>query len=157
MASQKRIISCVRWYDLEDIVAPEAKLDTRAALTCEFTELLVIVRINPTGTEWHKDDIEAVRSLPVAAVMLPKFENFEQVASVGAAIAEYAPVLALIESATGQAHSCAIAACSAVERLVVWLDRLSRRSGVCAYPRRSAKRPFRICSGLASCRYCCAY
>ena len=143
--------------DLEDVVAPEAKLDAHAALTCEFTELPVIVRGNPTGTEWHKDDIEAVRILPVAAVMLPKVGNFEQVGAVGAALAGHAPVLALIESATGQAHSRAIAACSAVERLIVWLDRFLRRSGVRAYPRRSAKRPFRTCSGLASCLYYRAY
>ncbi|WP_417722329.1 HpcH/HpaI aldolase/citrate lyase family protein [Salipiger sp.] len=104
--------------DLEDAVAAESKDRARAALTCAFTDLPVIVRINATGTPWHEADLAAVRALPVAGVMLPKAEGPVSVATVCRALAGHAPVLALVESALGLANARGIAALPGVARLV---------------------------------------
>lgn len=104
--------------DLEDAVARDAKDAARAALTCDFTGLPVIVRINPVGTPWHEADLEAVCGLPVAGVMLPKADGADSIAAVARALEGRAPVLALVESALGIAHARDIAAMPAVRRLV---------------------------------------
>lgn len=103
--------------DLEDAVAQKDKTQARAALDTAFTELPVIVRVNAAGTPWHEDDIAAVRALPVTAVMLPKSEDPETIASLAARL-EGRPLLALIESARGLANVRAIAAARGVTRLV---------------------------------------
>jgi citrate lyase subunit beta/citryl-CoA lyase len=41
--------------DLEDAVPPDARQAARAALTTDFTEKPLIVRINGFGTAWHDD------------------------------------------------------------------------------------------------------
>lgn len=104
--------------DLEDAVARDDKEAARAALRCDFTELPVIVRINAFGTEWHTDDLAAVRALPVATVMLPKSENPLEVAATCLALKGHAPVLALIETALGMSQARVIAALPGVARLV---------------------------------------
>lgn len=104
--------------DLEDAIARDAKEAARAALTCDFTDLPVIVRINPVGTPWHEADLKAVCELPVAGVMLPKADGADSVAAVARALAGHAPVLALVESALGIAHARDIASVRGVRRLV---------------------------------------
>lgn len=61
-------------------------------------------------------DIDAVRKLPVSAVMLPKAEDPAQVSAV---VAGHAPLLALVETAKGIANTRAIAVLPSVERLVL--------------------------------------
>ena len=102
--------------DLEDGVAVADKDSARAALHCDFTRLEVILRINGRGTPWHDADVEALRRLPVAAVMLPKSEDPAAVAALAAAL-DRRPLIALIESARGLANARAIAALDGVERL----------------------------------------
>lgn len=104
--------------DLEDAVAPENKDHARAALTCSFTELPVIVRINAVGTPWHLADLEAVRQLPVSGVMLPKTDSRAAVDSVMQKLAGDTAVLPLIECAVGLAHARDIASATGVERIV---------------------------------------
>ena len=100
--------------DLEDAVAADAKDAARAALATDFTDLPVIVRINAIGTPWHADDLAAVARLRPAAVMLPKAEDADRVASVAAQTG--LPVIALVETARGLAHARAIAAAPGVAR-----------------------------------------
>ncbi|HEX3610596.1 MAG TPA: CoA ester lyase [Sporichthyaceae bacterium] len=85
--------------DLEDAVAPEAKVEARE----HVAKWLAgggggIVRINAPGTPWHDDDLAAVAGHPV---MLPKAESAEQVATVVAALGTDAAVLPLVETAAG--------------------------------------------------------
>ena len=101
--------------DLEDAVAADAKDAARAALATDFTDLPVIVRINAIGTPWHADDLAAVARLRPAAVMLPKAEDADRVASVAAQTG--LPVIALVETARGLAHARAIAAAPGVARI----------------------------------------
>lgn len=101
--------------DLEDAVAPAEKEAARAGLTT-LPPVPVVIRINATGTVWHKADVAAAVLLAPAAVMLPKAESAAQVASVCRALAPV-PVMALIETARGLAAAREIAAVPGVIRL----------------------------------------
>ena len=103
--------------DLEDAVAADAKDVARDALTCDFTELPVIVRINAADTDWHEKDLHAIAKLPVAAVMLPKAETSEAVKKVVDALDGNVPIIALIETALGMENVRKIAATKGVARL----------------------------------------
>ncbi|TPP05007.1 HpcH/HpaI aldolase/citrate lyase family protein [Rhizobium glycinendophyticum] len=103
--------------DLEDAVASGDKDTARRMLECGFTDLPVLVRINPLGTPWHDADLRAVIALRPAAVMLPKADNPRQIAGVTKALGDI-PLLALIESARGMAEARAIASLPSVRRLV---------------------------------------
>ena len=104
--------------DLEDAVADQDKHRARSLLRCDFTNLPVIVRINASGSSWHEQDLAAVMSLPVAAVMLPKSEDPQRVGQVCRVLKNHAPLWALIESAQGLSSARAIAALEGVSRLV---------------------------------------
>ncbi|MGG7568695.1 HpcH/HpaI aldolase/citrate lyase family protein [Rhodovulum sp. DZ06] len=97
--------------DLEDAVAPADKPAARAALRADFTDLPVIVRINPAGTPWHAEDLSAAAAHPFAAVMLPKAESAAAVEAAAAATG--LPVLALVETAHGLAAARRIAPAAA--------------------------------------------
>jgi citrate lyase subunit beta/citryl-CoA lyase len=58
--------------DLEDAVAPGAKVTARNALAASLSAAqLLIVRVNGVGTEWFDLDAELCRQPGVAAVALP--------------------------------------------------------------------------------------
>ena len=103
--------------DLEDAVPPEEKDRARTALSCAFTDKPVMVRINGTATPWHKADVEALRNVPIAAVMLSKAEAPFEISDLWKALGCRVPVVALIESARGLANARTIAALEAVTRL----------------------------------------
>ena len=103
--------------DLEDAVAPADKLAAREALRAWLRpERAIVVRINAADTPWFVGDI-ALCALPgVAAVMLPKAERADTIASLMAAGAS--GVLPLIESGAGFAALTTVAAAPGVQRLV---------------------------------------
>ncbi|EEY03041.1 HpcH/HpaI aldolase/citrate lyase family protein [Brucella neotomae] len=101
--------------DLEDAVAPKAKDAARAALDTSFTDLPVMVRINPHGTPWHEADMAAVTRLDVAGVILPKAETAERIEAAARMLD--LPLIALVETARGLANARSIAAASGVVRL----------------------------------------
>jgi len=101
--------------DLEDAVAPPDKDPARAGLA-SLPAVPVVIRVNAPGTQWHDADMEAVRRLSPAAVMLPKSETAPQVQMACRALGPI-PVIALIETARGLAHSRQIAAVDGVVRL----------------------------------------
>src|SRR5215831_41447 len=73
--------------DLEDAVAPDAKVAARDQVAAAvraggFGRRELIVRVNGLATPWGADDVAAVASLPVDAVLLPKIETREQVLAV---------------------------------------------------------------------------
>lgn len=102
--------------DLEDAVAPPDKDAARAALAAWLRpDHAVIVRINSVDTPWFERDL-ALCGLPgVAAVMLPKAERADTLATVTAAGAR--ALLPLVESAAGLAGLAALAAAPGVLRL----------------------------------------
>ncbi|WP_235054388.1 HpcH/HpaI aldolase/citrate lyase family protein [Novosphingobium lindaniclasticum] len=99
--------------DLEDAVAPSAKEAARSSLRCDFTHLPVLLRINPVGTPWHEQDLEVAARLPLAAIVVPKAEEVEDLARV----ALHHRVVALIETARGMALARDIACSGSVTRL----------------------------------------
>ena len=112
-------------FDLEDSVAPEAKVGARAQIAGALREggygrRELILRVNGTGTEWHADDLRFAATLPIHGVLLPKVEHAEDVRAAEAVLAGAAapPDLALwcmMETPLAFLHAEAIA--SATKRL----------------------------------------
>lgn len=99
--------------DLEDAVPTGDKEAARNALAADFTDLPVIVRINPAGTPWHEADLAAAAALPIAGIMLPKTERIDDVVR----IARVHSIVALIETVRGLADVRALAAGGSIARL----------------------------------------
>jgi citrate lyase subunit beta/citryl-CoA lyase len=109
--------------DLEDAVAPAAKVEARDAIAQwsrqagEAERARIVVRINDAGSNAFTDDLRLLRDARTAGVMLPKAESAAQVQAVRAAVPD-ARVLALIESACGVAKAQDVADAEGVVRLV---------------------------------------
>ncbi len=103
--------------DLEDAVAFDQKLKARADLRAALLPggIDIGVRINPVGTRWHVQDLEALAGLKLSMVMLAKTETAADIAAVAAATG--LPVIALIETAIGLARAREIARAPATMRL----------------------------------------
>ena len=88
--------------DLEDAVASEHKRAARAHVI-EYLQRNphLMVRINARSTSWFDEDLAALATTSVAAVMLPKAESADDVAAVCARLGGKARVVPLIESARG--------------------------------------------------------
>ena len=94
--------------DLEDALAPNHKDAARQiafdALTGERPGAsVVLVRINPPGTPWHGADLAAAAAGNVDGVVLPKFENVDQLRAVRDALPTNSRVIVGIETALGVA------------------------------------------------------
>jgi len=101
--------------DLEDAVPVEAKEVARANVRVDFTELPVLVRINGAGTAWHADDLAAIASVPVAAVVLPKAEPGPELGAACAGAGHC--VVALVETVHGLVGARTTATIPGVARL----------------------------------------
>jgi citrate lyase subunit beta/citryl-CoA lyase len=113
--------------DLEDAVAPAAKVEARervCALVAEhvYGERTVAIRANSIGTEWHEADVAAACAAGPDAILVPKVSSAQEVLDLEFALSSYgAPahtkLWAMLE--TPQAALDAYAICSASERLTV--------------------------------------
>ena len=78
-------------FDLEDSVAPGQKAVARELLGLlpdrVEGEPQRWVRINPLGTDDHRDDLELLEDLDIDGVVLPKAESGDDVADLAAALA----------------------------------------------------------------------
>ena len=78
-------------FDLEDSVAPAQKAIARELLALlperRDGEPERWVRINPLGTDAHRDDLELLEELEIDGVVLPKAECGDDVADLAAALA----------------------------------------------------------------------
>jgi citrate lyase subunit beta/citryl-CoA lyase len=93
------------FVDLEDAVAPSVKAQARDGLRhLPQLQVPVFVRVNAAQTEWYRQDIEAVRSLPIAGVILPKAEAVGVVADLRGQLGDEKSIVALVETAEGLAH-----------------------------------------------------
>nr|WP_281372413.1 CoA ester lyase [Novosphingobium hassiacum] len=148
--------------DLEDAVAPEAKADARAALLAEtqlggFGYRRLIARINGLSTPWGNDDLAALASAPVEAILAPKVEDAADIGALSQAMdaAGYAPEVALwvmIETPRAVLALERIAACAATTRLkgfVLGLNDLAKDSGIAQLPGRGAFVPVLTMAVLA--------
>ncbi|HQU48169.1 MAG TPA: CoA ester lyase [Casimicrobiaceae bacterium] len=105
--------------DLEDAVAPDAKLDARGALARWLGQASgpVLVRVNAADTDWFADDLALCGHASVAGVVLPKAERRADLAHASA-IAAGKPLYPLIETAAGYDAVRNLASSPGVERLV---------------------------------------
>ena len=115
--------------DLEDAVAPQAKVAARAALAQWLLHssagaaagaglpVPLFVRTNAPGSEWIADDLMLCGSSKfVSGVMLPKAERVADLEAAGSAM-QGRPLIPLIETAHGFDQQHALAATAGVQRL----------------------------------------
>lgn len=74
--------------DLEDAVAPDAKIDARQRIveTVQaggFGPREVVIRVNGLDTPWGADDIDAAAAARPDAILLPKVQDREQLLTIG--------------------------------------------------------------------------
>lgn len=107
--------------DLEDAVLPAAKAAARDALARLLASTAdsarIVVRINDAATPWFADDLALLAAHRVAALMLPKAERADTLATLRNACPR-AALLPLVESARGVLAAPALAAVPGVQRLV---------------------------------------
>ena len=77
--------------DLEDAVAPDAKVDARArvcaaAASGDYGAKEIAIRVNGIGTAWHADDIAAAAAAGPDAVLVPKVDSADDVRSLVASL-----------------------------------------------------------------------
>ncbi|RYF38171.1 MAG: CoA ester lyase, partial [Comamonadaceae bacterium] len=145
--------------DLEDAVAPDAKVAARQQLADGFDALhaaeraRVLVRINAAGTPWHADDlalVDMLSKLDLGGVVLPKAEAVADVVQLATRIGTGCAVLPLIESAAGLAALDVLAACSGVTRLVFGNLDFQADLGMACGPDEAELQPVRLALVLAS-------
>ena len=121
--------------DFEDSVAPDSKAAVRripAGALPEHRAVKLYLRVNGTGTPWHRDDVAFARMSGVDGVVLPKVESAEQVARLRAGLGEGQRIVAMIEMARGLSNVEAIALTA--DRLAFGSIDLSEDMG-CAHTR----------------------
>ncbi len=111
--------------DLEDAVAPAAKLEARAAACAAvqsgaYGGRELTIRINAKGTEWHADDLAAACAAGPDAIVVPKVDSADEVRSLVAGMAgapEHTTLWAMVETPLAMFNALDIATAS--ERLTV--------------------------------------
>ncbi|MFM2371069.1 MAG: hypothetical protein RIS85_791 [Pseudomonadota bacterium] len=149
--------------DLEDAVAPEAKADARIALVAEaqaggFGHRRLIARINALSTPWGHDDITALATAPVEAILAPKVDDAADIEALSRAMdqAGFPADVALwvmIETPRAVLALDRIAATAATTRLagfVLGLNDLAKDSGIAQLPGRAAFVPVLTMAVLAA-------
>jgi citrate lyase subunit beta/citryl-CoA lyase len=104
-------------FDLEDGVIPEEKPAAREMVADVLQRMrpgpLRTVRINPVGTDWCREDMEAVLVPGIQGVCVPKVERPEDVLEIAALLDDAwddVRIIVAVESATGLIHAPEIAA-----------------------------------------------
>ena len=149
--------------DLEDAVAPEAKADARSALCAEvarggFGHRRLIARINALSTEWGNDDLAALASAGIEAVLAPKVMGENDVAALSQAMdrlgfGEHVALWVMIETPAAVLALERIALAAAGTRLrgvVLGLNDLAKDTGMEQAPRRAAFVPVMVQTLLAA-------
>jgi citrate lyase subunit beta/citryl-CoA lyase len=115
--------------DLEDAVAPDAKVAAREAAVAAveqggFAASQVAVRANGLDTEWGERDLAAIGASRADAVLVPKVSTADDIARYDAALSGAHPGMelwAMIETCRAVANLDAIAAMAAETRLSLWI------------------------------------
>jgi citrate lyase subunit beta/citryl-CoA lyase len=115
--------------DLEDSVAPELKVEARAAALAAvreggFGSREVAIRANGLDTEWGMDDLAAIAASGADAVLVPKISSPQDIETCQAALAaapETMQLWAMIETCRAVPQLDAIAAKAATTRLSLWV------------------------------------
>jgi citrate lyase subunit beta/citryl-CoA lyase len=113
--------------DLEDSVAPQAKVQARANVVAAvqsggYGHRQLAIRVNAIGTQWHEDDIKAAAAAGPDAILTPKVESADQVIDLvakleSAGAPDTTKLWAMIETPLAVLHAETI--CAAHDRLSV--------------------------------------
>lgn len=99
-----RSLACdVVILDLEDSVAPEAKVEAREGAVAAVREggfggREVVIRANGLDTPWGRGDLAAAALAKPDAVLVPKVSAPEDLSAVRTALGEHLPIWAMIET-----------------------------------------------------------
>jgi citrate lyase subunit beta/citryl-CoA lyase len=149
--------------DLEDAVAPEAKAQARAALIEEacaggFGHRRLIARVNAIGTPWGGEDITALATAPIDALLVPKVDSEFDIAALSetmdaAGYAANVPLWVMIETPRAVLAIERIAAMAGSTRLagfVLGLNDLAKDTGMVQAPGRAVFLPVLVQVVLAA-------
>lgn len=118
--------------DLEDAVAPEAKVAARdglaQALAQDHGPRARILRINALATEWGTGDARAAAGLALDAVLVPKVDGPGDLDRVAALIPD-TPLWAMMETPRGMLEAAAIAAHPRLRGMVMGTNDLAKELG----------------------------
>ena len=142
-----RNVDCdVAVLDLEDAVAPEAKIEARAAAVAAvkaggFRPRLG-VRINALDTDWGEDDLDALAQAGAGLIVAPKVETVETVHALSARAPD-AALWAMIETPRGLIALNEIAAAGGgLQGLMLGVNDLAKALGTGASPDREPFKPW---------------
>jgi citrate lyase beta subunit len=142
-----RTLDCdVAILDLEDAVAPEAKVEARAAAVGAvraggFGPRLG-VRINALDTDWGEDDLDALAEAGADLIVAPKVETVETVHALSARAPE-AALWAMIETPRGLIALNDIAGAGGrLDGLMLGVNDLAKALGTGASPDREPFKPW---------------
>ena len=143
-----RTLDCdVAVLDLEDAVAPDRKIEARAAAVAAlrpggFTPQ-VGVRINALGTPWGSDDAAALAEAGAELIVAPKVETPEAVHALSAALPHDARLWAMIETPRALLNLAEIAAAGgALDGLMLGVNDLAKALGTGASADREPFKPW---------------
>ena len=143
-----RTLPCdVAVLDLEDAVAPEMKLEARAAAVAAAREggfaPRLGVRINGQDTPWGADDLKALHDAPVDLIVAPKVESAAMVHALSAALRPGVALWAMIETPRALVDLGEIAgADGALSGLMLGVNDLAKDLKTGASPHREPLKPW---------------
>lgn len=140
--------------DLEDAVAPDAKVAARATIAAElhaggFGSRYRVVRINALASEWGEGDLAALAGVPLDAILAPKVDSADDIAKLAermraAGIDDDVTLWVMIETPAAVLNLASIAACAASTPLgafALGLNDLAKDTGIAQLPGRAAFQP----------------
>jgi len=121
-------------FDLEDAVAPDAKVGARATLVAALREggygkRIKIVRINALTTAWGLEDARALREAGADAMLLPKVNAASDVDNLVDVIGSGLPIWTMMETPVSVFNAREIAAHAQVAGLVAGTNDLTKDLG----------------------------
>lgn len=115
--------------DLEDAVAPDAKVEARervcaAAASGDYGRREVTIRANAIGTQWHDADVAAIATSGADAIVVPKVDTHADVDTVdealrGAGAPDELAIWAMLETPLAVANAADIAGHPRIAALVM--------------------------------------
>lgn len=131
-------------FDLEDAVAPDAKVSAREALTEAVADgygrRAKLVRVNGPDTEWGAGDLAAAARMRADAILLPKVgstNDVEAAARVLDAAGSDAAIWAMIETPAGVLEAAAIARAPRMSGFVMGTNDLAKELRCATRPDRA--------------------
>lgn len=113
--------------DLEDAIAPEDKDMARTGLAAVLStpySMPVLVRVNAVDTLWGPADLDTVRTLPIAGVVVPKVRDRTDLPDLPQ------PLWLMIETPQAVLNLASLAADDRVAGLILGLNDLSLETGI---------------------------